>query len=91
MEVQKVKREEDDDIGKVKRRIRPSKNEENPSNNSINRMEEAFLRFPHLPEQIFEKLDNKSLTDSRAVGISRQNFIDEKAYPGIDLRMSSMI
>ena len=91
MEVQKAKRKQDDNIGNAKKRTRTSKNEENPSNNSINRIDEFFLRFPHLPEQIFEKLDNKSLTDSRAVGISRQNFIDEKAYPGIDLRMSSMI
>ena len=28
-------------------------------------MEEAFLRFPHLPEQIFEQLDDGSLLRSR--------------------------
>ena len=76
--VQKAKRKQDDDFGNAKKRTR---NEENHSKNSINRMEEAFLRFPHLPEQIFEKLDNKSLTNSRAVGISWQNFIDERRYP----------
>ena len=91
MKGQKAKRKQDGSIRNAKKRKRTSKKKEILSNNSINRMEEAFLRFPHLPEQIFEKLDNKSLTDSRAVGISRQNFIDEKAYPGIDLRMSSMI
>ena len=35
-------------------------------------MEEAFLRFPHLPEQIFEILDNKSLANSTMVAISAQ-------------------
>ena len=44
-------------------------------------MEEAFLRFPHIPEQILESLDNTSLTNSRVVNISWQNFIDQKKYP----------
>ena len=74
----KVKRKQDGGIGKAKKRKRTSKNKQNLSNNSINRMEEAFLRFPHLPEQIFEKLDNKSLTNSRVVGISWCNFIDDR-------------
>ena len=63
-----------------------SKNKENISKNSINLMEEAFLRFPHLPEQIFEKLDNKSLTNSRMVGIPWHNFIDEREYPWIRIK-----
>ena len=48
---------------------------------SLELMDEAFLRFPHLPEKILEILDNKSLTNSRVVGISWQNFIDERQYP----------
>jgi len=44
-------------------------------------MEESFLRFDHLPEQIFEKLDNKSLVNSRVVRASWCNFIDARDYP----------
>ena len=44
-------------------------------------MEEAFLRFEHLPEQILEKLDNKSLAESRIVNALWKNFIDGKDYP----------
>ena len=44
-------------------------------------MEEVFSRFPHLAEQIIEKLDSKSLTYCRVVGRSWQKFIDEKDYP----------
>ena len=43
-------------------------------------MEEVILRFPHLIEQIFEKLDNKSLTKSRKVSISWKNVIDNQRY-----------
>ena len=42
---------------------------------------QTFLRFPHLAEQIFEELDNKSLTNSRVVGASWHNFIDARDYP----------
>ena len=41
-------------------------------------MEVLIQRFPHLPEQIFQKLDNKSLVRSREVKISWQNLIDER-------------
>ena len=61
-------------IGNAKKRKRVSKKKQ------INMMEEAFLRFPHLPEQILEKLDNKSLTNSRVVGASWHNFIDGREY-----------
>ena len=44
-------------------------------------MEESFLRFDHLPEQIFEKLDDKSLVNSRVVRASWCNFIDARDYP----------
>ena len=65
MEIQKAKRKQD---------------EENPSNNSINRMDEFFLRFPHLPEQFFEELDFKSIASARLVAKSWKQFIDER-YP----------
>ena len=41
-------------------------------------MEEAFSRFPHLPEQILEKLDNVGLTKCRKVSTSWKNMIDQK-------------
>ena len=40
-------------------------------------MENLILRFSHLVIQIFEKLDNKSLTKCREVRKSWQKFIDE--------------
>ena len=43
-------------------------------------MEEAFLRFQHLPEQILEQLDNESLANSRVVAISWREFIDDREY-----------
>lgn len=43
-------------------------------------MDEAFLRFAHLPEQVFEELDFKSLTNSRLVAISWKEFIDEREH-----------
>ena len=81
MRVQKAKRKQAEVIRKAEKRTRTSKKKQNPSNNSINRMDEAFLRFPHLPEQLFKKLDNKSLVNSRVVGASWHNFIDARDYP----------
>ena len=40
-----------------------------------------ILRFPHIAEQIFEKLDNKPLVDCRKVGRSWHKLIDDKNYP----------
>jgi ankyrin repeat protein len=40
-----------------------------------------MLRFPHLPEVIFQKLDNESLFKSREVARSWQNMIDGRNYP----------
>ena len=41
---------------------------------------EIILRFPHLMEQILQKLDNKGLAKSREVARSLQTFIDTKMY-----------
>ena len=81
MKVQKIKQKQDGGIGKSKKCKTTSKKNQTPSNNSINRMDEAILRFPHLPEQVFQKLDNKSLTNSMVVGASWHNFIDTRDYP----------
>ena len=40
-----------------------------------------MLRFPHLPEQIFQKLDNENLFKCREVAKSWQNLIDGRNYP----------
>ena len=40
-----------------------------------------MLRFPHLPEQIFQKLDDESLSKCREVTRSWQNIIDGRNYP----------
>ena len=48
--------------------------------NSFSGMEEAFLRFPHIPEQIMEELDFKSLTNARLVAKSWKGFIDVREH-----------
>ena len=40
-------------------------------------IEETFLRFPHIAEQILEILDIQSLSKCQEVGKSWQNFIYE--------------
>ena len=39
-------------------------------------MEELFLRFPHLAEDIYDKLSNESYVKSREISTDWQNFID---------------
>jgi hypothetical protein len=41
-------------------------------------MEELFLRFPHLSENIFEALDNKSFADSKEVSKVWYNYLDDR-------------
>ena len=43
-------------------------------------MNEIILRFPHLMEQILQKLDNEGFAKSREVARSLQTFIDTKMY-----------
>ena len=44
-------------------------------------MDEVFTRFLHLAEQIYEKLDDRSLSSSRVVARSWNDFVDYKDYP----------
>ena len=46
-------------------------------------MEDLIPRFPHLMEQILQKLDNESLVKSRKVARIWQQFIDQKNYPWV--------
>ena len=46
-------------------------------------MRVIMQRFPHLAEQILQKLDNKGLAKSREVQRSWQKFIDQRDYPWI--------
>ena len=46
-------------------------------------MKDLILRFPHLMEQILQKLDNKSLVKSREVAKIWQEFVDETKYPWV--------
>ena len=43
-------------------------------------MEEAFLRFPHLSESIFDSLDNKSLADCKDVSKSWYFYLDTQKF-----------
>ena len=44
-------------------------------------MDEAMKRFPHLIEQIIQKIDDKGLVKSREVSRRLQEFVDAKEYP----------
>ena len=44
-------------------------------------MKVVMLRFPHLAEQILQKLNNEGLAKSREVKQCWQTFIDERDYP----------
>ena len=43
-------------------------------------MEEVLLRFEHLGEDIFDSLDNKSLTTCKKVSKMWNNFINDQKY-----------
>ena len=43
-------------------------------------MEQAFLRFPHLSENIFDSLDNKSLADCKEVSKSWYFYLDVQKF-----------
>ena len=45
------------------------------------KMQDLMLKFPHLPEQIFQKLDLEGLFKCREVTKSWQDIIDERNYP----------
>ena len=45
------------------------------------KMQDVIPRFPDLPEQIFQKLDNENLSKCREVTQSWKNIIDRKNYP----------
>mgnify|MGYP001443371261 CR=1 FL=1 len=45
------------------------------------KMQDVLPRFPHLPEQIFQKLNNESLSKCREATKSWKNIIDGKNYP----------
>ena len=45
------------------------------------KVQELMLRFPHLPEQIFQKLDNESLFKSREIARSWDNMIGGRNHP----------
>ena len=49
------------------------------------KMENLIFKFPHLPEKILQKLENKSLFKSREVARSWQNTIDERNYPWLSI------
>ena len=44
-------------------------------------MEEILLRFDHLGKQIFARLDNEKLANSREAGRAWKNFIDNENLP----------
>ena len=45
------------------------------------KMDNLMLRFPHLFQQTFQKLNNESLLKSREIARSWKSFINERNYP----------
>ena len=45
------------------------------------KIQDLMVRFPHLPEKIFQKLDCEGLFKCRKVARSWLNIIDERNYP----------
>ena len=43
-------------------------------------MQDLMFKLPHLPEQIFQKLDNESLFKFREIARSWQDLIDGRNY-----------
>ena len=76
-----AKRKQDGKIGNAMKCKKLSNDEQYHFKNSNNIMEEMFLRFPHIAENIFQNLDNQGLTKCRCIDQSWQNFIDQKKYP----------
>ena len=60
-----------------------NKNEHSFETEILLKMEYLIERFPHIAEQIFQQLDNKSLSICREVNKVWKNFIDERNYPWI--------
>ena len=54
-------------------------------------MDNLMLRFPHLFEQMFQKLKNRSLFKSREVARSWKCFINQRNYPWFCVTNISMI
>ena len=52
-----------------------------PKENPKLEMNDLIPRFPHLMEQILQKVDDKGLAKSREIARSWQNFVDGKKYP----------
>ena len=52
-------------------------------------MEEVILRFPHLSENIFSSLDNKSLADCKEVSKSWYFYLDGQKF--LHLRINNKV
>ena len=52
-------------------------------------IEDTFLRFSHIGEQIFDQLDNKTLVKCREVSKPWQNLIDSAKAPEIIIGVST--
>ena len=54
-------------------------------------MEELFLRFPHLSEKIFDKLNNGSLSKSREINKSWNSYLSDEKWYEIRILKTMMI
>ena len=56
----------------------PSKIVDNQNKSKSVVLEDFFLKFPHLTEEIFDHLENTSLAECRKVSRSWQSYLDEQ-------------
>ena len=75
-----IKRERENEGSNLPRHLKKPRAIHEFNGNSM-KIEELMLKFPHLPEMLFQKLDNKSLFKCREVARSWQSIIDRRNYP----------
>ena len=76
-----IKRERENEGSNLPRNSKKTRRSIHEFNGNSMKMEELMLKFPHLPEMLFQKLDNKSLFKCREVARSWENIIGGKNYP----------
>ena len=75
-----IKRERENEGSNLPRNFKKPRGIHEFNGNSM-KMEELMLKFPHLPEKLFKKLDSESLFKCREVARSWENIIGRRNYP----------
>ena len=70
-----IKRERENEGSNLPRNSKKTRRSIHEFNGNSMKMEELMLKFPHLPEKLFQKLDSKSLFKCKEVARSWENII----------------